>query len=408
MHIAELTFLAVEDHEFQRGVLLKVLAGLGATKVSWAADGRAALKLVKAGDPPIDIIISDLNMPGMDGMEFRRHLGEAGIPVSIILASVLERPLLASVETMTRAYGVRILGVIEKPVTPAKLDALIRLHEPAQPDLTRPGTGTQMAGPSFTAEEILEGLKNDEFEPLFQPKVELATGCIKGAEALVRWLHPQQGIVAPSGFIKALEDSHQTDRLTRSMLRRSAAFCREWRKASRLEVTVAINLSIESLAQVQLAERATDVVRGENLDPRHMIFEVTESATTTNLGKTLENLSRLRMNGFGLSIDDYGTGDSSMQQLTQIAFTELRIDRSFVANAARQQSARVVLESSLDMAKKLNITSVATGIESRQDWVLLRQLGCQLGQGDFIGKPMNAGTFLKWARDRTHVDAIAL
>lgn len=403
MHIAELSILAVEDHEFQRRVLLRILAGLGATKVSAAADGRAALKIIMAPDAPVDIIISDLDMPGMDGMEFMRHLGEAGTPVSIILASALDGSLLASVETMAKAYGIRILGVIEKPVTPAKLDALIKLHKPAQPNLNRPRT----AGPSFTVEEIVEGLKNHEFEPYFQPKVELASGRVKGAEALARWRHPQKGGVAPGAFIEPLEDNGLIDALTWIMLRKSAAFCSEWRAASGLEVTVSVNLSIKSLADVQLAEHVTELVRGENLEPRHMVLEVTESATTTDVGKVLENLSRLRMKGFGLSIDDYGTGYSSMQQLTRIAFTELKIDQSFVANAARHQSARVILESSLDMARKLNITSVAEGVETQQDWDLLRQLGCQLAQGYFIAKPMEAGTFLKWARDRTHIDGLA-
>ncbi|MEO5702487.1 MAG: EAL domain-containing response regulator [Gammaproteobacteria bacterium] len=402
MPIAEISFLVVEDHEFQRGVLLKILANLGAMKISEAVDGHTALKIVKAPGPPINIIISDLDMPGMDGMEFMRHLGEAGIPASIILASALEGSLLASVETMAKAYGVNILGVIEKPVTPAKLDALIRLHKLAQANLNRP----RAAGASFTLEEIVEGLNNDEFEPFFQPKVELATGRVKGAEALARWRHPQQGIVAPYAFIKQLEDNGLIDALTWVMLRKSAAFCSEWRAASGLEVTVSVNLSIKSLADVHLAERVTELLRGENLEPRHMVLELTESAATTDVGHALENLSRLRMKGFGLSIDDYGTGYSSMQQLTRIAFTELKIDQSFVMNATRQQSARVILESSLDMVKKLNITSVAEGIETQQDWDLLRQLGCQLGQGYFIAQPMETGAFLKWSRDRVHVDEL--
>jgi EAL domain-containing protein (putative c-di-GMP-specific phosphodiesterase class I) len=392
MHIAELRFLVVEDHEFQRGVVLRILADLGATKVSAAADGHAALKIFMAPDALVDIIISDLDMPGMDGMELMRHLGEAGAPVSIILASGTDSSLLASVETMTMAYGVTILGTIEKPVTPAKLDALIKLHKPVQSNLNRSGA----AGPSFTLEEIVAGLKNDEFEPFFQPKVELATGRVKGAEALARWRHPHKGIIPPSAFIKLLEDNGLIDALTWVMLRKAAAFCSAWRAASGLEVTVSVNLSIKSLADVQLAERVTELVRGENLDPRHMVIELTESAATTDVGEALENLSRLRMKGFGLSIDDYGTGYSSMQQLTRIAFTELKIDQSFVANATRQQSARIILESSLDMVKKLNITSVAEGVETQQDWDLLRQLGCQLAQGYFIAKPMEAGPLLKW------------
>lgn len=183
------------------------------------------------------------------------------------------------------------------------------------------------------------------------------------------------------------------------MLRKAAAFCGAWRAASGLDVSMSVNLSIKSLSNAQLADRVTALVRDEHLEPRYMVLELTESAATTDVGAALENLARLRMKGFGLSIDDYGTGYSSMQQLTRIAFTELKIDQSFVANAARQQSARVILESSLDMAKKLNITSVAEGVETQQDWDLLHQLGCQLGQGYFIAQPMDARALLKWQGD---------
>ena len=170
MGLSELKFLVVEDHEFQRGMLLKMLARLGATQVSTAADGYAALEIVMSPDAAIDIIFSDLDMPGMDGLEFMRHVGEARIPVSIILASALESVLLDSVETMTRAYGVKILGVIQKSITPDKLAALINLHLPAQGNSNL----TRTDALSFTIEEIVQGIRNDEFEPFFQPKVELA------------------------------------------------------------------------------------------------------------------------------------------------------------------------------------------------------------------------------------------
>lgn len=394
MRIAELSFLVVEDHEVQRNMALRILAGLGATKVSWAADGRAALQFLEASETAVDIIISDLAMPGMDGMEFMRHLGSAGVPVSIILASNFEGTLIASVGTMTRAYGVTVLGTIEKPITPAKLEALIRLHAPAQPYLERLETTAE----PFTLEELVAGLENDQFEPFFQPKVELASGRIRGAEALARWRHPQQGIVAPCAFIQTLEDNGQIDAMTWIILRKAAAFCRQWRAAGGLEVTVSANLSTKSLADVGFAERATQLVLDENIEPRHIILEVTESAAITDVGPVLENLSRLRMTGFGLSIDDYGTGYSSMQQLTRIAFSEIKIDQCFVTNASRQESARIILESSVDMAKKLRITSVAEGVESQQDWDLLRRLGCDLAQGYFIARPMAADAFLAWAR----------
>ena len=130
-----------------------------------------------------------------------------------------------------------------------------------------------------------------------------------------------------------------------------------------------------------------------------MVLELTESAVTSDVGKVLENLARLRMKGFGLSIDDYGTGYSSMQQLTRIAFTELKIDKSFVMNASKQKSARVILESSLEMARKLNMATVAEGVETRVELDLLSQLRCDLAQGYFIARPMEYATYLAWIRD---------
>jgi len=395
VRVAELRFLAVEDHEFQRRMLLKILARLGATRVSDASDGRAALAIIKSPDASIDIVITDLDMPGMDGLEFMRHLAKVRSPIAIILVSALESVLLDSVETMARAYGIRILGVIQKPITPEKLDALIKLHIPQQAQPDAPG----ISGASFSIAEVLEGLRNDEFEPFFQSKVDLASGRIKGAEALARWRHPQMGVIAPSAFIKLLEDHDKIDDLTWIMLQKSVVFCSEWRAKSGLDVNVSVNISVKSLADVHFAERAAELVRRGNVDFRDLIFEVTESTTTTDIGHSLENLSRLRMKGFGLSIDDYGTGYSSLQQLARIAFTEIKFDRSFVASASTQQSARIILESNLDMARKLGIATVAEGVETQEDWDLLRQLGCGLAQGYLIDKPKAAAEFLRRARN---------
>ena len=135
-------------------------------------------------------------------------------------------------------------------------------------------------------------------------------------------------------------------------------------------------------------------------DGRHVARSATDRVLGDEAGNAvLENLARLRLKGFGLSIDDYGTGYSSMQQLTRIAFTELKIDQSFVMNATKQESSRVILESSIDMAKKLKLVSVAEGIETQTDWNLLHQLGCNLAQGYFIAEPMETSVFLSWARN---------
>jgi EAL domain-containing protein (putative c-di-GMP-specific phosphodiesterase class I)/CheY-like chemotaxis protein len=391
MEIADLRFLVVEDHQFQRWMEANLLEGLGAQYVFSAADGQEALNLIEGREPPIDVILTDLDMPGMDGMQFIRHLAEAKYPAALIVASSMATPLVASVETMARAYGVKLLGAISKPLTAKKLKALLDLYD------TTTATRDQVQLPKFDAKDIAEGLKNGEFEPFFQPKVESATQITTGAEALARWRNPRQRVFRPQAFIEIMEESGLIDSLTQVMVRGAARNCRTWREAG-LDVSVSINLSLKSLRDVTLADRLAQIIREEDVEPDRVIFEVTESAAAGDVGRTLENLSRLRMKGFGLSIDDYGTGYSSMERLTNMPFTELKIDQSFVQHAATRPTSRAVLESSLEMAGKLGIVAVAEGVENRSEWDLVRSLGCKLAQGYFIARPMEAGEFLDWAR----------
>jgi EAL domain-containing protein (putative c-di-GMP-specific phosphodiesterase class I) len=389
MQIESLRFLVTEDHDFQRATMIRMLEGLGAQTIHEAADGGAALDILQDSARPVDIVICDIQMPSMDGMEFVRHLAEIGVRSSIILVSALESALLDSVATMSEVYGINLLGVVEKPLTPGKLWPLLRCYAPQQP---KPDPA---AGLTFATEDIVTGMKNDEFEPFFQPKIDLATGQVKGAEALARWRHAKLGIITPYAFIQPLENGGRINELTWIILGKAAEFCRVWR-ATGVDATVSVNLSAKSLRDVTIADRVTQIVRDQDVEPRHMVLEVTESAAATQDGNALETLARLRMRGFGLSIDDYGTGYSSMQQLSRIAFTELKIDQSFVMNAARQESSRVILESSLEMARKLHITSVAEGIETKADLDLLCQLGCDMAQGYFIARPMERTAYLGW------------
>ncbi|HYJ17610.1 MAG TPA: EAL domain-containing response regulator [Burkholderiales bacterium] len=302
-----------EDHDFQRKTLVRMLRGLGAKTVLEAANGKLALELFRSLAQPVDIIVCDLDMPEMDGMEFIRHLGEAGVLVSLILSSALDRSLIASVETMTRAYGIALLGAVDKPVTPQKLGDLIGKHGKSQVAVKKPPLQ------QMTEAQIAEGLAAGQFEPFLQPKVALSDGAVTGVEALVRWRHPATGLIPPAAFIPTMEASGMIEDLTWMMLCKSAAIVGQWSKRG-LAYTMSVNLSLKSLDDPKLADRITESVRGQGIEPSSIILEVTETAAMTDVARALENLARLRMKGFGLSIDDYGTGYSSMQQLARVPY----------------------------------------------------------------------------------------
>jgi EAL domain-containing protein (putative c-di-GMP-specific phosphodiesterase class I)/ActR/RegA family two-component response regulator len=387
-----LTVMVLEDHDFQRRTLARMLRSLGAADVLEAADGRQALQLIDAHISPIDLVVCDLNMPQMDGMEFIRCVGESKYAISIIICSAQDRALLSSVGKMAQAYGVRLLGVITKPVSLDALKELITQHGMLESATTAPFS----ADPSFILRQILDGIQGKQFEPFFQAKVELATGKIVGAEALARWRHPEKGLVVPSAFIPALEKSGKLDELTFQMLGKAAAACHSWRTDNGFDLTVSVNLSLVSLVDTVLADRITQVVRSTGLEPHHMVLEITETAAMTEVAPALENLARLRMRGFGLSVDDYGIGFSSLGQLTRVPFTELKIDQSFVNGCSENLSSRTIVQSSVQMANRLGINTVAEGVETQDDWDVLKAAGCNLAQGYFIAEPLDEKSFIEF------------
>ena len=390
MDARELSFLVVEDHEFQRATIVRMLNDMGAKAVHEAADGRAALELLRGLPGGVDIVVSDLEMPTMDGIELIRHLGVEWRGTSLIIASAMERGLVSSVELMAAAYGVDVLDTIEKPVTAQRLRHVIAHHDGARRAL--PPEERVLA---FDVHEIENGLANNEFEAFFQPQVEIASRQVVGAEALARWRHPQLGIVAPEQFVGTLEAASRVESLTRCMVARAASMCRML-IGRNYEAVVSVNISLKSLDDVTFADQITEIVRTQGVEPRHMILEITESAATADPGKTLDNLTRLRLKGFGLAIDHYGTGDASLAQLTRIPFTVLKIDRSLVTQMGRPDSAEVILATSVDMAGRLGIKAVAIGVETREHWDRLYSLGCDVAQGYYVAPPMPESRYLQW------------
>ena len=392
VQIADLHFLIAEDDGFQRHWLRVMLEKLGAQHVLEAEDGRVALDLLQAKGAHIDISFIDLNMPMMDGIELVRHLANSESQTAIVLTSALGSALLLSVETMSKAYGVHLLGTFEKPATPEVLQQLIDSYQPAAIRQARRGP------PVFTLQEIRDGIAAGQFEPFFQPKVKLATGKVKAVEAFARWRHPQHGLVTPPSFIPVLEASGHMEDLTWLVVERAIAACRRWHDKG-LMLSVSINLSATSLAEPGLAEKILAHIAQHGIEPQYLTIEITELMAMTDVPVCLENLARLRMKGFGLSIDDYGTAHSNVQQLLRVPFLDLKIDRSFVAGASQNQQMHIALSSCLELARKLHRNSVAVGVETREDWDLLRDLGCTYAQGYYIAKPMERDAVPGWIEE---------
>ncbi len=384
-----LNFLVVDDDALLRQVTKNVLRSFSAANIHEAADGAKALDIIKQKEEhPVDIILCDLNMPEMDGMEFMRHLGEERCDVSVIIVSAQDDALLGAVAKMAAAYGLRLLGAAQKPIQHEHLEALIVKHKSLPPK-----KAARPARPVFSLDEILQGITEKQFEPFFQPKVAFETGAITGAEALARWRHPQHGVVTPYAFIETLERNGNILGLTLIILEKAAVACKTLHDKGHM-IPISVNLSLDLLGDPALSEKITQVVKSAGIKPQDIILEITETAAMTDIAHSLENLARLKMHGFHLSVDDYGTGFSNMQQIMRVAFSELKIDQSFVKDCANNNDLCVMLQSNIDMAHKLKMACIAEGVETKEDWDTLKNMGCDMAQGYFIAKPMSLSSFV--------------
>ncbi|MFL6693651.1 MAG: EAL domain-containing protein [Ramlibacter sp.] len=390
MPCSQLRFLVVEDHEFQRAVMSRLLKSLGAEAVHSAEDGRAALQVLLDPDRPVDIVISDLSMPGMDGMELVRHLSESGSKVSLILASALEPQLLSSVANMALAYKVRLLGVIGKPPSAGKLLPLIEAHRAE-------ASGRVESEDGFPLDEIATSWANNDFEPWFEPQVDLNTRRVCSLHAVPRWRHPERGLLDQHAFLPSIQARGLMEDFAWLMLQKSAARCRRWR-ARGLDASVSVPLLFESWADVTLADRVRKLVRNEELEPRHIVLGLSEPTVNTDAARALENLARLRVDGFGLVLDDFGSGTLAVDRLALIAFTHLRIGPEFVAGADRVDTVRAGLAVALDLAAQLRLQVIANGIAREEEWLLLKEWGCNLGQGPGISGAIEGDALLEWTR----------
>lgn len=376
-----LRYLVVDDEDFVLNLSKRILGTLGCTNVDTANNGSTAILKLVAAVEPYDIVICDLNMPEMDGIEFMRHAAEREFAGGVIYLSGEDERMLESVRDLARSYELNILGAISKPLQPAALKQLLERFSPKQPK------GRYTPQEPISEAELRAGMLDHALQLVYQPKINIRTGTIDGVETLARWQHAERGMLGPGAFIPLAEQTGLIDELTFAIYRRAAAQVGEWVTAGR-QLKTSINIAANTFDHPDLAGILNEAAQQQGVDPSQLVLEVTESQVMHNVRNCLEIMMRLRMKKYGLSIDDFGTGHSSLAQLKQIPFTELKIDRAFVNGAAHDGVARAILESSVALARNLKMEIVAEGAETREDWDLVEQLGCDYVQGFYCAKPM--------------------
>jgi EAL domain-containing protein (putative c-di-GMP-specific phosphodiesterase class I)/FixJ family two-component response regulator len=387
------SLLIVDDSAVQREHAAGLCRSLGVHVIHEAASGAEAIALLGRLAQRPELLIIDLEMPGMDGVELIQQLHQRDIIVPVIVASGREITLIQSVERMARNLGMPVLGGMKKPLSTALMgDALQRVGQTS--DIAKEAA---QPGPSFDRTMLARAIAAGEIGPHYQPKVDMRTGIVRGVEALARWQLPGGGFVRPDDFVALAEREGLIEALTQSIATQALSQAAAW-NAHGLQLSTAINLAPCLLARPSLVEDLLGLTVRFGLLATQVVLEITESSLVDCSGAALGVLARLRIKGFGLSIDDYGTGFSSMQQLARIPFTELKVDRSFVHGAHQREDMRVILQSALEMARRLDLVSVAEGVETMADWRLLQQCGCSIGQGYLIAKPMRAADIPPWLK----------
>lgn len=380
--------LLIDDEPFVLKLHARQLANLGHADVITCESAQDAMAILKSAPATIDLIITDLQMPGMDGVEFVRGLAQIGYPGGLVLVSGEDGRVLQTVQRLAQAHNLRVLGAFQKPLQPGQLAAVMQSVAPLLPPRPQPAR-------EYTAADLAAAIEQGQLVNFYQPKVSVSTSEIVGVESLVRWRHPTDGLIYPDRFIHIAEEHNLIDALTRSVLGMALAQSRQW-AGQGLNLHVAVNISMDNLSALEFPDFVADSATEAGVAPASLVLEVTESRLMKNMTGPLDILSRLRLKRISLSIDDFGTGHSSLKQLRDIPFDELKIDRGFVHGAGADTGLAAIFEASVSMAKHLGMRVVAEGVEDPADWKFLASTGCDAAQGYYIGKPQPGPDLPNW------------
>jgi EAL domain-containing protein (putative c-di-GMP-specific phosphodiesterase class I)/CheY-like chemotaxis protein len=392
---ADYSVVVVDDHDFQRRIGVQLLRGLGVGTVTDAPGGVEALEMLEAGRAP-DIIVCDIDMPGMDGIEFVTRVSERNLACAVVIASGLEPKVLRAVETIGQSHGLHVLAALEKPLTARRLRDVLRQYTRLNHERT-----SNRDRPTIAGESLRHALEGGELTAEFSARVDLTTGEFSSAEVAGLWPRPDGAAIPYSVLVDAAAREGLLLAFVERVVGESCVLVDEATRAGvggDKPVRVAIDVSPLPLADPALADRLTGMVQSRGQDPRRFVWEIDEVALARAPAAALSVLTRLRVKGFRLSMRHSGAGPSWANQLGRVPLSELKLDRRLAGAAAGDPKRFAMLESAMASARDVGLRVVADGCDSRADFDTLLALGCSEAQGRFVAEPLSAGGTVAWAR----------
>ncbi|MEA2788988.1 MAG: hypothetical protein QOG73_1394 [Acetobacteraceae bacterium] len=375
--------LVVDDQRVDRAIASHAATQAG-VRVTAAGSIKETRALLENGTR-FDFVVLDLSLGSEDGLEVLPLIARFNPTAVVILASGFDGRVLGASQRFASSLGLLVAGVLRKPILPTALQRLLR----QAPQTRSSGAGAALA---VAPEQIRMAIANGLIEPWFQPKTSLSTGAIVGAEALARWVRADGRSVSPDHFIPVAEQSGLVAELTDSILDQALHACARWRQ-KRPDCCVAVNISPLLLHDPGLPDRIEHKLHAHAVPPGALVLEITEGNGIPDTPCAIEILTRLRIRGVYLSIDDFGTGHSSLLSLVRMPFNEMKIDQTFVRDAISNRDARKVVRASASLGRELGLNVVAEGIENDAMERLVKDAGCHVGQGWLYGRAVPAELF---------------
>jgi EAL domain-containing protein (putative c-di-GMP-specific phosphodiesterase class I) len=366
--------IILESDDQSRSILEGVARALGCECV--AADSTAtAHELLSSRRPTIAVMaVERIDADCLAAFQAAAHRGIR--PATLLVGAVNARGL-ASARRSAEARGLWIVGVARRPIDGNAAEQLLTQYLSAPPPIGRA--------------ELEQALAEHELTLQYQPKLAIASDTVKiqGVEALVRWQHPRRGLLAPRHFLPAVEAHGLMASLTDFVLAEAVRQAGRWR-AGGLPLELVVNLSPKLVQDRAFPERLASLLIEHEFPSRQLVFDVTESASTQDRDLMLDVFTRLRVLGVGLSLDNFGTGLSSLTELYRLPFSEIKVDHSLIADVIREREARVIVQAIANLGKTLQLAVCAEGVETRQMLDYIQRVGFDSAQGRFFSDPAQA------------------